>query len=60
MLRKRKPGLKVIYSSGYSAALLTGEADKLDGLFLSKPYRPQELAAMVRTCLDGAELVPAG
>lgn len=58
LLRKRKPELKVIYSSGYSAALLAGESDKLDGLFLPKPYRPQELAALVRTCLDGAEMVP--
>lgn len=57
LLRKRKPELKVIYSSGYSAALLTGESEKLDGLFLSKPYRPQELAAMVRTCLDGTQPV---
>ena len=56
-MRKRKPDLKVIYSSGYSAALLTGESEKLDGLFLSKPYRPQELAALVRNCLDGVESV---
>lgn len=59
MLRKRKPDLKVIYTSGYSADLITGDADKLDGLFLSKPYRPPELAAMVRACLDGAAAVPA-
>ncbi len=59
LLRKRKPGLKIIYSSGYTAALLAGESDKLDGFFLPKPYRPQELAAMVRGCLDGAELATA-
>jgi PAS domain S-box-containing protein len=53
LLRKRKPDLKVIYSSGYSADLMTGGSEKLDGLFLSKPYRPAELAALVRKCLDG-------
>jgi PAS domain S-box-containing protein len=53
LLRKRKPGLKVIFSSGYSSALLPGESDKLEGWFLPKPYRPQELAALVRSCLDG-------
>jgi len=57
LLRKRKPDLKVIYSSGYSAALLAGDSDKLDGMFLPKPYRPSELAAMVRACLD--ENIPA-
>ena len=57
LLRKRKPELKVIYTSGYSAALLTGESESLDGMFLSKPYRPPELAAMVRACLDANEPV---
>jgi two-component system cell cycle sensor histidine kinase/response regulator CckA len=52
LLRKRKASLKVIYSSGYSAALLASESDKLDGMFLPKPYRPAELAALVRSCLD--------
>jgi PAS domain S-box-containing protein len=52
LLRKRSPDLKVIYSSGYSAALLAGGSDSLDGLFLSKPYSPPELATLVRTCLD--------
>jgi two-component system cell cycle sensor histidine kinase/response regulator CckA len=55
LLRKRKPELKVIYSSGYSAALLAGDSDKLDGLFLPKPYRPQQLSVLVRQCLDGVE-----
>jgi len=41
LLRKRKASLKVIYSSGYSSALLADESDKLDGLFLPKPYRPR-------------------
>jgi PAS domain S-box-containing protein len=53
LLRNRKPNLKVIYSSGYSSALLAGDSERLDGAFLAKPYRPQDLAALVRSCLDG-------
>jgi two-component system cell cycle sensor histidine kinase/response regulator CckA len=59
LLRKRKASLKVIYSSGYSAALLANESNKLDGLFLPKPYRPAELASLVRSCLDQNAPVPA-
>jgi len=59
LLRKRKPDLKVIYSSGYSAALVTGETEKLDGAFLSKPYRPAELAALIRSTLDASKPVAA-
>jgi len=61
LLRRRKPDLNVIYSSGYSDALLPGDSDELDGLFLPKPYRPQELAALVRSCLDktGIAAIPA-
>jgi signal transduction histidine kinase/CheY-like chemotaxis protein len=58
LLRKRKASLKVIYSSGYSSALLADESDKLDGLFLPKPYRPPELAAVVRTALDQLKTEP--
>jgi CheY-like chemotaxis protein len=53
-LRKDKPDLKVIYSSGYSQAI--GESDLVlrEGLnFLQKPYHPRVLAKAVRDCLDG-------
>ena len=51
-LRQRKPGLKVIYTSGYTAGVVGGEAGSGDGLFLQKPYRPPALAELVRQCLD--------
>jgi PAS domain S-box-containing protein len=48
------PGLKVIFTSGYSADIV-GKDFKLepDVNFLQKPYHPQTLALTVRRCLDG-------
>ena len=50
-LRRRKPDLKVIYSSGYSSASRS-DAAQTETAFLAKPYHPPELAHMVRQCLD--------
>ena len=52
-LRKQKPDLKIIFSTGYSAEtaaldLATGPSTS----FLQKPYRPPQLARAVRQCLD--------
>ncbi len=63
-LKKRKPSLKVIYTSGYSAEVLGREVGTGDTAFLPKPYVPPQLAQIVRQCLDAAprpprELVPA-
>jgi two-component system cell cycle sensor histidine kinase/response regulator CckA len=56
-LKAQNPALKVIYSSGYSADLVSGEGMELsEGLnFLQKPYHPQKLAKTVRDCLDAPE-----
>ena len=55
-LKKRKPGLKVIFTSGYSAEL-AGKDFSHDGTnFLPKPYQPQMVAQLVRKMLDA----PAG
>jgi CheY-like chemotaxis protein len=53
-LRADQPGLKVIFTSGYSADIV-GKNFKLDPdlNFLQKPYHPQTLALTVRRCLDG-------
>jgi len=53
-LRADRPGLKVIFTSGYSADIV-GKNFKLepDLNFLQKPYAPQTLALIVRRCLDG-------
>jgi PAS domain S-box-containing protein len=49
-----QPGLKVIFTSGYSADIV-GKNFKLDPElnFLQKPYHPQTLALTIRRCLDG-------
>jgi nitrogen-specific signal transduction histidine kinase/CheY-like chemotaxis protein len=48
------PGLKVIFTSGYSADIV-GKDFKLEPElnFLQKPYQPQALALTIRRCLDG-------
>ena len=52
-LRTDRPGLKVIFTSGYSADIV-GKNFKLEPElnFLQKPYQPQTLALTVRRCLD--------
>jgi PAS domain S-box-containing protein len=53
-LRGEKPDLKVIYSSGYSLAVVGSDMVLQEGLnFLQKPYHPRKLAQAVRDCLDG-------
>jgi nitrogen-specific signal transduction histidine kinase/CheY-like chemotaxis protein len=56
-----QPGLKVIFMSGYTDEALAG-AGSVAALFLSKPLRPDTLAARVRDVLDGvkAECAPSG
>ena len=52
-LRARKPGLKIIYTSGYSAETLGSDFVIKRGInFLPKPYQPITLAKTVRDCLD--------
>ena len=50
---KEKPGLKVIFTSGYSADVVGKDFVLQKGLnYLQKPYQPQRLATAVRDCLD--------
>jgi CheY-like chemotaxis protein len=51
-LRHEKPGLKVIYSSGYSEDVLAGSAAAPGANYLAKPYDPSRLVKTVRECLD--------
>jgi CheY-like chemotaxis protein len=52
-LVERRPGLKVIYSSGYSYDAVRPELRLTPGFnFLQKPYHLAEMAATVRRCLD--------
>jgi PAS domain S-box-containing protein len=54
-LQAEKPGIKVLYSSGYSPDVIGG-CFKLpeNSCFLAKPYHPPKLAQAVRECLDNA------
>jgi len=51
-LKKRKPGLKIIYTSGYSEEIMDGGLVLNETRFLQKPYAPPVLAEAVRECLD--------
>jgi signal transduction histidine kinase/ActR/RegA family two-component response regulator len=52
-LQQERPGLKVLYTSGYSMELLgTSLTSSKDFVFLPKPYHPDTLAQTVRDCLD--------
>src|SRR5262249_40769178 len=52
-LKKKKAGLKVVYTSGYSPETLGQDFVFKRGLnFLPKPYHPLTLAKTVRDCLD--------
>jgi DNA-binding NtrC family response regulator len=52
-----RPGLNVIFSSGYGADTL-GRDYRLDPKFnfLQKPYQPDKLARVVRKCLDEGKI----
>jgi PAS domain S-box-containing protein len=46
------PGARILFASGYSAEYISAaEHESIRG-FVSKPYRPEELAHRVRTALD--------
>jgi len=51
-LKKRKPGLKVIYASGYSSALTGKDFTQGENIFLAKPYQPNQVARLIRSTLD--------
>jgi two-component system, cell cycle sensor histidine kinase and response regulator CckA len=55
-LRARQAGLKVIYTSGYSAEIAANDPELRDVPFLPKPYPAPQLNQMIRNCLDA---VPA-
>lgn len=56
-LRTQAPGLKVIYSSGYSADVVGKGLAIQEGLnFLQKPYDPRALVRTVRNCLDTPQI----
>ncbi|MGA2126011.1 MAG: response regulator, partial [Xanthobacteraceae bacterium] len=58
---KRRPGLKVLFTSGYSEDAIVHRG-RLDAgvLLLAKPYRKSDLARMVRVALGGEKAAAAG
>ena len=52
---RRRPGLKVLYTSGYTDNSIVHHGRLDEGvLLLTKPYRKNQLAQMVREALQGA------
>ena len=51
-LKKRKPGLKVIYASGYSSVLTGKDFSQGNNIFLAKPYQPNQVARLIRNTID--------
>ena len=52
-LRQDNPGLRVVFTSGYSVDLFDSRQELKEGLnFIAKPYQPNALARTVRACLD--------
>jgi CheY-like chemotaxis protein len=53
-LRRRRPGLKVLYTSGYAHGAIDGTPDSAAPVrhLLGKPYRRRSLASKVREVLD--------
>jgi CheY-like chemotaxis protein len=55
MAQRRRPGLKTVYTSGYTEDSITHQGRLDPGVhFLSKPFRRQDLALKIRTVLDAA------
>jgi CheY-like chemotaxis protein len=54
-LTRRRPGLRVLYASGYTDNMLEGQGALTPGVtLLDKPFTPADLAAKVRDVLAGA------
>jgi PAS domain S-box-containing protein len=47
------PGMKILYTSGYTAKALLDQGVGQPVSFFAKPFSPEELAAKVREVLDG-------
>jgi PAS domain S-box-containing protein len=56
---KRRPGVRVLYTSGYTeTTLLQGDRLDPDIVLLRKPYRKSDLSRKIREVLEGAPASP--
>ncbi len=53
-LRADRPSLPVVFTSGYSAELAGLDRLGERSVYLPKPYAPQDLVRLIRSCLDVA------
>ena len=51
-VRQKRPGIKVVYMSGYSEEVVTNGLPSPHGVFLEKPVRPDVLINNIRTVLN--------
>ena len=51
-LRESRPGLPVVYMSGYADQGLAHEAAATGGAFLSKPFETETLERLVQAALE--------
>jgi len=60
LLLAQKPGLKVIFTSGYSPDMAGKDISLVEGInFMAKPYSIGKMAQLVRQCLDTPVNPPA-
>jgi PAS domain S-box-containing protein len=60
-MAKRRPGVKVLFTSGYTENAIVHHGRLDPGvLLLAKPYRNAELARMIRCALTAGEAAPDG
>jgi DNA-binding NtrC family response regulator len=59
ILKAAKPGLKVIYTSGYNTEKLSHDTPLREGLnFIQKPFHARKLAETVYDCLNAQPPAP--
>jgi two-component system cell cycle sensor histidine kinase/response regulator CckA len=51
-LEAKSPNLRVLFTSGYSAELVSRGLDSQKDHFLQKPYSMRHLATAIRECLN--------
>src|SRR5262249_8265446 len=56
-VRKKRPGIKIVYMSGYSKEVVKNGLPSSHELFLEKPVRPDVLISSIRNVLNNQTLI---